>query len=60
MNLTIILVIVLCSLIIGFCGRRKKLGFWGFFFASVMLTPIFGLLLLLIAGPGIAFEARQG
>lgn len=60
MNPTLILLITLCSLVIGFCGRRRKLGFWGFFFASLMLTPIFGLLLLIIAGPGISFETRQG
>lgn len=59
MNLTIILLVVLCSLGIGFFGRRKKLGFWGFFFASLMLTPVFGLLLLIIAGPGPAMPEQQ-
>ena len=59
MNLTIILLVVLGSLIIGFLGRRKKLGFWGFFFASLMLTPVFGLLLLVIAGPRAALPAQQ-
>lgn len=60
MNPTIILLVFFCSLVIGIFGRRKKLGFWGFFFASLMLTPVFGLLLLVIAGPGVAFEAQQG
>ena len=59
MNLTILLLVALCSLVIGFFGRRKKLGFWGFFFASLMLTPIFGLLLLIIAGPAAALPAQQ-
>lgn len=59
MNLAILLLVALCSLIIGFFGRRKKLGFWGFFFASLMLTPLFGLLLLIIAGPSTAFSAQQ-
>ncbi|HWR03460.1 MAG TPA: hypothetical protein VN419_05525 [Humidesulfovibrio sp.] len=59
MNLTLILLIFLCSLVIGFFGRKKKLGFWGFFFASLMLTPVFGLLLLVIAGPGAAYEAQR-
>jgi len=59
MNLAILLLVALCSLIIGFFGRRKKLGFWGFFFASLMLTPLFGLLLLIIAGPSAAFSAQQ-
>jgi len=59
MNLMIILLAVLLSLFIGFLGRRKKLGFWGFFFASLMLTPILGLLLLIVAGPGAASQAQQ-
>lgn len=59
MNLTIILLVVLCSLGIGFFGRNKNLGFWGFFFASLMLTPVFGVLLLIIAGPGAALPAQQ-
>jgi len=59
MNLTLILIIALCSLVIGFLGRRKKLGFWGFFFASLLLTPVFGLLLLVVAGPGKCAVQRQ-
>jgi len=59
MSLTIILAAALCSLLIGFLGRKKKLGFWGFFFASLMLTPVFGLLLLVVAGPAKGFEAQQ-
>ena len=35
------------SLILAYLGRRKKLGFWGLFFASLILTPLMGLLLLL-------------
>ena len=59
MNLTIILIIALSSLAIGFLGRRKRLGFWGFFFASLLLTPVFGLLLLVVAGPGNCAAQRQ-
>ena len=38
---------------------KKKLRFWGFFFASLMLTPVFGLLLLIIAAPAEGCEALQ-
>jgi hypothetical protein len=58
MNPTLILIAVLCSLFIGFLGRRKRLGFWGFFFASLLLTPFLGLLLLIVAGPGKAVVAK--
>ena len=32
------------SVLIGFIGRNRKFGFWGFFFCSLLLTPVVGLL----------------
>lgn len=32
------------SLFIGFLGRNRKFGFWGFFFSSLLLSPVAGLL----------------
>lgn len=37
-----------CALI-GVLGRRKKMGAWGYFFGSLVLTPIIGLLLLAVS-----------
>ena len=37
---------IVLSLIIGLFGRHRKFGFWGYFFASLLLTPLLGLLLL--------------
>lgn len=37
---------VLVSLFIGFLGIRKKLGFWGYFFGSLLFTPFIGAILL--------------
>jgi hypothetical protein len=39
------------AILIGFFGRKLRFGFWGYFFASVLLTPVIGLLLLLAAIP---------
>lgn len=39
------------SLIIALFGSRFRFGFWGYFFGSLLLTPIVGLLLLLAAVP---------
>lgn len=39
------------AIIIGFFGRNRRFRFWGYFFASVLLTPIIGLLLLIAAIP---------
>lgn len=38
------------SLLIGLLGINTRLGFWGNFFASVLLTPLVGLLLVIASG----------
>jgi len=54
MPIKIILMLVaayigVCALI-GVLGRRKKMGAWGYFFGSMLLTPIIGMLLLSVSG----------
>lgn len=34
------------SLLIGVLGINKKLGFWGYFFGSLIFTPVVGVILL--------------
>jgi hypothetical protein len=41
----------LSSLIIALFGSRFRFGFWGYFFGSILLSPIVGLLLLAAAVP---------
>ncbi len=36
--------------ILGIIGRRRTMGGWGYFFGSLVLTPVIGLLLLLASG----------
>jgi predicted PurR-regulated permease PerM len=38
------------SLLIALLGFNRTMGFWGYFFASLVLTPLMGLLLLLVSG----------
>ena len=38
------------SLVIALLGTNRTMGFWGYFFASLVLTPLMGLLLLLVSG----------
>jgi uncharacterized membrane protein len=40
-----ILYIILC-LVIGLIGINRKFGFWGYFFGSVILTPVVGIILI--------------
>ena len=51
MPIILILVNIVLAYFIGFLGRNRKLGFWGHFFASLLLTPIFGLLLIVATDP---------
>ena len=38
------------ALLIAFLGVNRSMGFWGYLFASLMLTPVMGMLLLLTSG----------
>ncbi len=49
--LTHIAILVAICFVIGVLGRNRRLGFWGYFFGSLLLTPIIGVLLLLAAVP---------
>ena len=42
---------LLGAMLIGFFGRKYRFGFWGYFFASVLFTPVIGILMLLAAVP---------
>ncbi len=46
-----ILVYVALAIMIGFFGRNRKFGYWGYFFCSLLLTPIIGLLVLIASYP---------
>ena len=35
----------------GIVGRNRRIGFWGFFFSSIIFTPIVTLLFLYFAMP---------
>lgn len=53
MPIKIVLMIVaayvgVCALI-GVLGRGRKMGAWGYFFGSILLTPIIGMLLLSVS-----------
>lgn len=45
------LAVILASTAIAHAGRHLKFGFWGYFFASILLTPLIGVLLLIAGLP---------
>jgi hypothetical protein len=42
---------IILSIVIAILGRCYRFGFWGYFFASVLLSPVIGFLLYLAAIP---------
>ena len=47
--IAITIICVFISFLFGFLGRNKKMGFWGHFFATLLLTPFVGGILLLVS-----------
>lgn len=48
----LIIYIVLC-LLVGFFGQKKRFGFWGYFIASLIFTPIGGILMIIPSEPKV-------
>ena len=51
MGVLLFLVWLSTSLLVGYAGRHRAFGFWGFFILSLILTPIPIILLLLLTAP---------
>jgi hypothetical protein len=51
MSLEFILLYFALCLLAGITGRKRLIGFWGFFFASIIFTPFVSLLFLFFATP---------
>lgn len=48
-----VVIYLLLSLLVGVLGKdRRPFGLWGFFFFSLVTTPLVGAFALLLAGPG--------
>ena len=50
--------IVFCILV-GLCGSQRRMGFTGTFLLSVAITPVLGLLILLMTGPSRRAEMAR-
>jgi len=47
----IILIYVALCVAVGFLGRNRKWGFWGYLWSSILFSPLLGILFLLAADP---------
>jgi ABC-type molybdate transport system permease subunit len=48
--LTFVLSDLLLCVIAGYLGKDSRLGFWGVFYVSLILSPILGFLLVILFG----------
>jgi hypothetical protein len=53
-----VIYVVFC-LLTGLCGIQRRLGFWGTFIISLLVTPIPVLLILLLTAPSRRFESER-
>ncbi len=49
-----IVVYILLSLLAGFLGRRRRIGFWGVFFLSILTTPLATGFFIFVCAPARA------
>ncbi len=40
--------LILCA-IVGLLGRGRRMGGWGYFFGSIVLTPLIGMMLVMVS-----------
>jgi hypothetical protein len=40
------------TLLAAFLGRHRRIGFWGFFFLSIIVTPFATLFFIFVCTPG--------
>jgi len=50
-NPIIILAYLALCVLVAHLGRRRKWGYWGYLWASVLFTPLMGILFVLAADP---------
>jgi len=55
----LVVIYLATCLLIGLIGRHRKLGFWGYFFGSVLLSPLMGMLLVAVSGPGVVATPKK-
>ncbi len=48
MPLSVQLIYFLSSFFVALFGKNKKMGFWGYFFFSVLFSPVMGALVIVV------------
>jgi hypothetical protein len=58
MAIAVVLYLIFC-LLAGLAGSQRRMGFFGTFFLSVVITPLLALLLLILTRPSHGERDRQ-
>lgn len=59
LQIEIIAVYVALSLLVAFLGRKRKWGFWGFLWASILFTPLVSILCVAASSPPAPPAVRE-
>ena len=51
--MVVALVWIVLAFLVGFAGADKKIGYWGTFGISLLLSPLIGLIVGLVSGPKV-------
>jgi len=51
MSVELVFLYLALSLVAAIAGRKRRIGFWGFFFCSILFTPVISLLFMYFAAP---------
>jgi hypothetical protein len=46
-----VLLWIVTSMLVGYLGRHRRIGFLGFFLASLIFTPVLTFLILILSAP---------
>jgi uncharacterized membrane protein YiaA len=47
MQIVLIILYVFICYLVGLSGKNRKFGFYGYFFLSIFITPLLGIILVL-------------
>lgn len=52
------LIYIIMALLVGYVGKTKTLGFWGYFVIALIMTPFIGLVSIFVEDQIVARRAR--
>ncbi len=57
--LALLIAYLIFCILVGLCGSQRRMGFTGTFLLSLVITPVFALVILLITGPSRRMQLER-